>query len=59
MCFQTTCASCKKPTWSGCGKHIDSALASVKLDDRRMRRAGASEGSHVFLSMSDKLCRVG
>ncbi|PNH12022.1 hypothetical protein TSOC_001061 [Tetrabaena socialis] len=34
MCFQTTCGMCQKPTWSGCGKHIDSALSSVPLDDR-------------------------
>ena len=34
MCFQTTCGSCGKPTWSGCGGHIDSALRSVPMDAR-------------------------
>jgi hypothetical protein len=24
MCFKIDCSSCKKPTWSVCGKHIDS-----------------------------------
>ena len=23
MCFKSQCGTCGKPTWSGCGKHID------------------------------------
>ena len=29
MCHQVNCRSCKKPTWFGCGHHIDSALGNV------------------------------
>ncbi len=34
MCSQVTCDVCKKPTWSGCGQHIDEALAGVSEADR-------------------------
>jgi len=29
MCSRVTCQQCKKYTWSGCGQHIDEALAGV------------------------------
>ena len=29
MCHKTTCSKCNKPTWSGCGKHVESALGGV------------------------------
>ena len=34
MCHQVTCATCAKPTWSGCGAHIEQALAGVSPSDR-------------------------
>lgn len=34
MCSRVTCAVCKKATWSGCGEHIESALAGVPEADR-------------------------
>ncbi|MBS1151515.1 MAG: hypothetical protein H6Q89_3213 [Myxococcaceae bacterium] len=34
MCSQTTCRSCGKPTWAGCGAHIEQALANVPRDAR-------------------------
>ncbi|KAI8874842.1 hypothetical protein K501DRAFT_264617 [Backusella circina FSU 941] len=29
MCYRTTCSSCQKQTWAGCGMHIETALAGV------------------------------
>lgn len=29
MCRPTTCKTCGKTTWAGCGQHIDSVKASV------------------------------
>ena len=29
MCYKTDCPKCKKPTWAGCGQHIDSVSAPV------------------------------
>lgn len=34
MCTKTICATCKKPTWSGCGKHVEEALRDVPLAAR-------------------------
>ena len=34
MCSQTTCRKCGKATWSGCGNHIEEALAGVPKSQR-------------------------
>lgn len=34
MCQQVTCNTCDKPTWSGCGEHVEQALADVQPADR-------------------------
>ena len=34
MCSRTTCRKCGKPTWSGCGNHIEQALKGVQKSDR-------------------------
>lgn len=34
MCQKVTCSTCGKPTWAGCGEHIEEALASVPTGDR-------------------------
>ena len=34
MCSQITCNLCSKATWSGCGNHIEEALAGVLEQDR-------------------------
>jgi hypothetical protein len=34
MCSLVICSQCKKPTWSGCGEHIEQALDGVAIEDR-------------------------
>ncbi|OUS43907.1 hypothetical protein BE221DRAFT_207201 [Ostreococcus tauri] len=34
MCRRVRCESCGKPTWAGCGNHIEEALAGVPRDER-------------------------
>jgi len=34
MCMRITCDSCGKPTWAGCGNHIEDALHGVAEQDR-------------------------
>jgi hypothetical protein len=34
MCSRVTCPQCEKPTWAGCGQHIEEALAGVPVEDR-------------------------
>jgi len=48
MCHQTKCRKCGKPTWSGCGNHIEQALAGVPKNDRckcAEEKAAAPAGS--------------
>ena len=34
MCRKVKCNNCSRPTWAGCGQHIESALAGVPNEDR-------------------------
>lgn len=34
MCEQVICTKCGKPTWRGCGEHIELALADVPVPER-------------------------
>ncbi len=46
MCMRVDCRQCGKPTWSGCGKHIEQALAGVPAKDRcRCREEKAAQKS--------------
>ena len=39
MCNRITCDVCGKPTWEGCGEHIEHALAGVAVADRCRHKA--------------------
>jgi len=43
MCMQVRCPTCGKPTWAGCGAHIEQALASVPKAERCKCREEAAE----------------
>ncbi|NLV80077.1 MAG: hypothetical protein GXY65_12190 [Rhodococcus sp.] len=34
MCYPTTCNTCRKTTWGGCGQHADTVMRSVPAADR-------------------------
>jgi hypothetical protein len=34
MCTRIKCDRCGKPTWVGCGRHVEQALAGVPKDQR-------------------------
>ncbi len=34
MCHKTTCRKCGKPSWAGCGQHIEIALKGVPKAQR-------------------------
>lgn len=45
MCRRVQCDKCDKPTWAGCGMHIETALAGVKIEDRCKCEKGSVFGS--------------
>ena len=49
MCSRVTCRTCGKPTWSGCGNHIEQALAGVPKADRCQGHESPA-GSGGFMS---------
>jgi hypothetical protein len=42
MCSKVSCRQCGKPTWSGCGEHIEVALAGVPQNQRCQGHEGAA-----------------
>ncbi|KIN04685.1 hypothetical protein OIDMADRAFT_96282, partial [Oidiodendron maius Zn] len=32
MCFKTTCPTCSKTTWQGCGNHVQNVMDNVAKD---------------------------
>jgi hypothetical protein len=34
MCRQTTCRTCQKPTWAGCGAHVEQVLGHIPKAER-------------------------
>lgn len=56
MCRRVSCKVCGKPTWAGCGNHVEQALAGVPKKDRcpghtdaeRAEAAGPSLLSRMF-----------
>ena len=45
MCSMVRCGGCGKATWSGCGLHIESALAGVPGSADRIRAAATVDGA--------------
>jgi len=47
MCHEVVCTTCNKPTWEGCGEHIEAALKDVPKEQRCTcpREATATTGS--------------
>jgi hypothetical protein len=34
MCRAATCSRCGKPTWKGCGQHVEMVLGDVPEEER-------------------------
>jgi hypothetical protein len=34
MCRKVTCKQCGKPTWAGCGAHVEQVLGDVPSSER-------------------------
>lgn len=53
MCMQVKCQQCGKPTWAGCGAHIEQALANVPRAERcACREQAAVKGEKVVAAGS-------
>jgi len=43
MCRRVTCKKCGKPTYAGCGQHIEQVLAGVPKAQRCTRQHGNND----------------
>ncbi len=43
MCARVKCSTCQKPTYAGCGAHIEQVLGDVPKDQRCRCREERSE----------------
>jgi hypothetical protein len=34
MCYKKSCMTCGKPTYGGCGKHIEMVLGDIPVEQR-------------------------
>ena len=54
MCSRTTCRKCGKPTWSGCGQHVEIALKGVAKNDRCQGHANDPKEPGLFSKIFGK-----
>ncbi|NCX04719.1 MAG: hypothetical protein EBW68_02940 [Actinobacteria bacterium] len=57
MCRQVTCKKCNKPSWAGCGAHIEQVLGHVAKSDRcscGSGKASTSSSKSGFFSRFSK-----
>jgi hypothetical protein len=59
MCQRVTCNVCKKPTFSGCGRHVEEVLGNVPKDERCRcdEQANAAKGDPAKGSWVDRFLR--
>jgi len=49
MCRRTKCRACGKPTWAGCGAHVEQVLGDVPRSERcRCREDGPPPRTQQF-----------
>jgi hypothetical protein len=48
MCEKVICRKCSKPTWAGCGEHIEEALFDVAKADRCLGHKGEPKKSGLL-----------
>jgi hypothetical protein len=55
MCQRITCPDCNKPSFTGCGRHVEQVLGDVRPEDRctcRETGAGADKAGSKGLGRS-------
>ena len=50
MCRRITCKKCGKPTYAGCGQHVEQVLAGVPKGQRCTRQHGNDDAGQSLLS---------
>jgi hypothetical protein len=60
MCSRTVCRTCRKITWSGCGRHVASVMQGVRPEDRcTCGQTKQASSSNSAIDCKDGVCRTG
>ena len=59
MCRRVECEQCKKPSYAGCGMHVEQVLGSVPKESRCACREEKKEKTAQEPSMLQKLFGLG
>lgn len=46
MCRRVNCNHCGKPSWAGCGAHVESVLGGIPQNERCQCKSNASQPSN-------------
>lgn len=57
MCRAITCKTCNRPSWAGCGAHVEQVLGHVPPAERCQCRGAAKAGSSSVLDAIKGLFR--
>ena len=55
MCQRVNCSSCGKPSFTGCGRHVEQVLGDVPLEARCKCREAKGEKPTSITSMLSRL----
>ncbi|HEY3410763.1 MAG TPA: hypothetical protein VGK53_21565 [Propionicimonas sp.] len=58
MCSPTTCRTCGKTTWTGCGQHVSSVKARVPAGQWCGGHSGASQAPQPTVKSTSGLFRI-
>ncbi|MEN9799467.1 MAG: hypothetical protein RL653_3164 [Pseudomonadota bacterium] len=55
MCRRVTCSKCSKPTFAGCGQHVEQVLGDVPKADRcRCHEKASASAAPATATPADK-----
>ena len=58
MCSPTTCRTCGKTTWTGCGQHVSSVKARVPAGQWCGGHSGASQSTKPTVKSTSGLFKI-
>ncbi len=57
MCMRTNCESCGKPSYAGCGRHVEQVLGNVPAHERCRCREEKREPEKKATSFFERILR--
>lgn len=61
MCRRIQCESCGKPSYAGCGRHVEDVLRAVAVEERCTCRSarGANASAQIVRELNPSYAKTG